>query len=100
MKPNAVLINTSRGGIVNEQDLYDALVNKIILGAAIDVFEKEPYSGNLAELDNCLLSCHMGSMTNDCRTRMEIEATEDAIRYILGEPLLQEVPQDEYDNQL
>jgi len=100
MKPNVVLINTSRGGIVNEQDLYDALVNKIILGAAIDVFEKEPYSGNLAELDNCLLSCHMGSMTNDCRTRMEIEATEDAIRYILGEPLLQEVPQDEYDNQL
>jgi len=100
MKRNSYLINTSRGGIVDEHDLYHALKEKIIAGAAIDVFEEEPYSGSLTELENCFFSCHMGSMTEDCRARMEIEATEEALRFIKGEDLQQIVPEEEYSNRL
>jgi D-3-phosphoglycerate dehydrogenase len=96
MKKNVILINTSRGGIINEQDLFVALKNHTIGAAAIDVFEEEPYSGNLVELENCYFSCHMGSMTDDCRARMEIEATEEAIRFVKGEKLLLTVPEEEY----
>jgi D-3-phosphoglycerate dehydrogenase len=99
MKPDALLINTSRGGVVDENALYQALKSKKIGGAAIDVFEKEPYDGALKELPNCLLTSHMGSMSHDCRTRMEIEATEEAIRFLQGKPLLSPVPQEEYELQ-
>ena len=96
MKPNALLINTSRGGIIKESDLYDCLVNNHLGGAAIDVFENEPYSGPLSKIDKCLLTAHMGSMSIDCRTRMEIEATEETIRFKKDLPLLSEVPESEY----
>ena len=99
MKPDALLINTSRGGVVDEEALFQALKADKIGGAAIDVFEKEPYDGPLKELPNCLLTSHMGSMSQDCRTRMEIEATEEAIRFLLNKPLLSPVPQEEYDLQ-
>ena len=65
-------------------------------GAAIDVFENEPYTGPLRDIDRCLLTAHMGSMSVDCRTRMEIEATEEAIRFLRGEELQGCVPDDEY----
>jgi len=96
MKKTSCLINTSRGGIISEKDLYQALINRDLAGAAIDTFEEEPYGGKLVELDNCYISCHMGSMTKDCRARMEIEATQDVLCYINGEKLLQEVPESEY----
>jgi D-3-phosphoglycerate dehydrogenase len=99
MRPGALLINTARGGIVNEQDLFDALQSGHLGGAAIDVFEEEPYTGDLATLDQCLLTAHMGSMSVDCRTRMEIEATEEAVRFISGEPLQSIVPEGESNNQ-
>mgnify|MGYP003689950145 CR=1 FL=1 len=100
MKKTTFLINTSRGGIVNEQDLYIALKDKIISGAAIDVFHTEPYDGSLVNLDNCILTAHMGSMTIDCRTRMEIEATEEAVRFLTNKPLESVVPQEEYNEQV
>ena len=96
MKSNVILINTSRGGIINEEDLYTCLRQGLISGAAIDTFEEEPYSGKLVELDNCYISCHMGSMTKDCRARMEQEATEDVLRFINGDDLLREVPDSEF----
>ena len=99
MQPGTLLINTARGGIINEQDLFDALQSGHLAGAAIDVFEEEPYEGSLARLDQCLLTAHMGSLSVDCRNRMEIEATEEAVRYIFGEPLQSPVPREEYDNQ-
>lgn len=99
MKPDAFLINTSRGGVVNESALYQALQKRSIAGAAIDVFEKEPYDGPLKELSNCLLTAHMGSMSLDCRTRMEIEATEEAIRFVQGKGCLSPVPKEEYELQ-
>ncbi len=97
MKKEVFLINTSRGGIINENDLYEALSINRVAGAAIDVFENEPYTGHLVELDNCYLSCHMGSMTNDCRAAMEIQATEEVCRFVRNEPLRRIVPDDEYE---
>jgi D-3-phosphoglycerate dehydrogenase len=99
MKPDAFLINTSRGGVVDEKALYQVLKDNKIAGAAIDVFEQEPYKGPLADRENCLLTSHMGSMSLDCRTRMEIEATEEAIRVLLGKPLLSPGPPEEYELQ-
>ena len=99
MKPDAILINTARGGIINELDLANALKAGHLHGAAIDVFENEPYTGPLSEIERCILTSHMGSMTVDCRTRMEIEATEEAVRFLKGLPLEREVPEEEYDVQ-
>lgn len=98
MKNGVMLINTSRGGIINENDLYHGLNSGKVGSAAIDVFEEEPYKGELSLLDNCLITSHMGSMTEDCRSRMEIEATEEAARYITGKKLEYEVPIEEYFN--
>jgi D-3-phosphoglycerate dehydrogenase len=97
MKSDAMIINTSRGGIINEMDLYEALKSNQLSGAAVDVFEEEPYNGLLNTLDNVILTAHMGSMSIDCRTKMEIEATEEAIRFIQNKKLLGEVPASEYD---
>ena len=99
MKPGALLINTARGGIINESDLCLALRSGHLGGAAIDVFEQEPYNGPLADLDTCLLTAHMGSMSIDCRTQMEVEASTEAVRFIRGEALQSPVPEAEYDNQ-
>jgi len=81
MQKHSFIINTARGGIINEKALYEALKTEMISAVAIDVFEKEPYTGNLCELDNCLLTCHMGASTIDSRTDMEVQAIEEAIRY-------------------
>jgi len=97
MKKEVILINTSRGGIINEEDLYYALKNQLISSAAIDVFESEPYFGNLSLLNNCLLTSHMGSMSMTCRSNMEIEATEEVIRFLNNKPLKELVPEYEYD---
>ena len=99
MKKDAVIINTARGGIINEQDLYEVMKSGHLSGAAIDVFEKEPYKGKLCEIERCILTAHMGSMSDDCRTRMEIEATEEAVRFLTGKKLEREVPKEEYDVQ-
>ena len=99
IKPDAVLINTSRGGIINETDLYKVMQSGHLSGAAIDVFEREPYEGPLREIERCLLTAHMGSMSVDCRSRMEIEATEETVRFLTGKPLESEVPDEEYEIQ-
>jgi D-3-phosphoglycerate dehydrogenase len=91
MPSHALLVNTARGGIVNEADLYEALKEGVIAGAAIDVFEKEPYDGPLKELENCILTCHMGASTVDSRTDMEVQAVEEVIRFKNGLPLKNEV---------
>lgn len=96
MKPSAVLINTARGGIVDEDALLSFLREERIAGAAMDVFRDEPYYGPLREAERCILTAHMGSMSHDCRSRMEIEATLEAVRFFRGEPLLQPVPEEEY----
>jgi D-3-phosphoglycerate dehydrogenase / 2-oxoglutarate reductase len=99
MKKDAIVINTSRGGIINEVDLAKVLNEGHLSSAAIDVFEQEPYDGELRDIERCLLTSHMGSMSVDCRTRMEIEATEEAVRFLKGQPLEGLVPREEYDVQ-
>jgi len=99
MKSDAMIINTSRGGIINELDLAEVMNEGHLSGAAIDVFEQEPYTGELAQIDRCLLTAHMGSMSVDCRTRMEIEATEEAVRFLTGQALQGRAPPEEYDVQ-
>jgi D-3-phosphoglycerate dehydrogenase len=85
MKDTAFLINTSRGGIVNEDALYNALKDKKISGAALDVFETEPPINNkLITLDNIILSPHCGASTVDATNRMGVMAAEGLISILEG----------------
>ena len=81
MKKNSFLINTSRGEIINENDLYNFLKKGFFAGVALDVFNKEPYYGKLKEFERCILTPHVASHTIDCRNKMEIEATENLIDF-------------------
>ena len=80
MKKNSILINCSRGGIVDENALYDALKNQRISGAAVDVFESEPYEGPLRNLNNIILSPHIGSYAKEARLKMELAAIHNLIK--------------------
>ena len=99
MKTDAIIINTSRGGIINESDLYEVMQSGHLSGAAIDVFDNEPYNGDLKDIERCLLTAHMGSMSVDCRARMEIEATEEVVRFLTDKTLKGLVPEEEYEVQ-
>jgi D-3-phosphoglycerate dehydrogenase len=85
MKSDSVLINTSRGEIVDELALYTALKNGKLAGAGLDVFEQEPYSGLLTELENVVLTPHIGSYAKEVRVQMEIEAAQNLIKGLLIE---------------
>lgn len=85
MKNTAYIINTSRGGIINENALYNALKNKKIAGAALDAFEEEPpLNSKLFELDNVILSPHCGASTKEATDRMGIMAVEGLISVLEG----------------
>lgn len=99
MQPHAHLLNLSRGEIVDEEALYEALSGGVIEGAAIDVFAKEPYKGALCELENVTLTQHMGACTYDGRLAMEKEAVEEVVRFFGREKLRSLVPDEEYELQ-
>ena len=73
MKRGSWVINASRGGIVEENALYELIKSGHLAGAAIDVFEREPYNGPLKELDNVILTPHIGSYAMESRIRMEVD---------------------------
>ena len=79
MKKNAILINASRGEIINEADLIKALDEKLIRGVGLDVFEYEPYNGPLVNYDNVILTPHIGAYAKEIRMKMELEAAENLI---------------------
>jgi len=80
MKPTAYLINTSRGPVLNEKDLVEALKNKVIKGAALDVYENEPdLTPELKELDNIVLTPHIASASYETRSKMAEMAAENII---------------------
>ena len=83
MKKTAVIINTARGGIVNEHDLDVALNEKIILAAGLDVFENEPISLDNPLLKNrkVLLSPHTAALTNECKIRMAKETAQNIVDF-------------------
>lgn len=79
IKNGAFLINASRGGVVDEQQLYAALTNGKLTAAAADVFEKEPYQGPLCDLPNIVLTPHLGSYAEEGKLLMEIDAVKNLI---------------------
>ena len=84
MKKKSILVNTSRGGIVNENDLCIALESKKIQGAGIDVFVSEPPESNhpFFKLDNILLTPHNAALTLECRERMSLEASQNIVFFL------------------
>jgi len=86
MKPTAVLINCARGGIVDEKVLYEALRNRRILAAGIDVFEQEPpdKSNPLFQLDNVIVSPHNAALTVESMDQMGLDAARGIIEVLTG----------------
>jgi D-3-phosphoglycerate dehydrogenase len=82
-KDNLLLVNLSRGEMINEVDLASALEGGIISGAALDVFEKEPYIGPLSNQENVILTPHIGSYARETRIQMEKEAVENLLSKLL-----------------
>ena len=83
---NAILINTSRGAVINELDLNEALNKNMILGAGLDVFAKEPPDLNNPLLKNkkVFLSPHASTFTEECTERMGIETIQNIIDFFDG----------------
>lgn len=79
MKRGSFLVNTSRGGLVDDVALADALTSGHLAGAAIDTFEQEPYKGILHQHGNIILSPHTGSYAKATRVRMEMEAAQNLV---------------------
>jgi D-3-phosphoglycerate dehydrogenase len=84
MKPTVRLVNCARGGIINEDAVYQALAEKRIAGAALDVFPKEPPENNrFKEFDACLVTPHLGASTEEAQVEVAVEAAQilvDALR--------------------
>ncbi len=87
MKPSAILVNTARGGVVDDAALVDALTNRRIAGAGLDVFENEPglHPGFL-DLDNVVLAPHIGSATAATRHAMAAQAVRNLLTALTGTP--------------
>ena len=79
MKKGAWLVNVSRGNLVDDIALFEALKSGKLEGAAMDVFPEEPYSGPLCNLDNVVMTPHVATLTKESRVQMELEATENLL---------------------
>ncbi len=86
MKPTAFLINTSRGGVVNEEDLYQALRNGQLAGAGLDVFVEEPprATNPLVQLENVIATPHVGAVTEEAMQRMATMVAEEVLAALAG----------------
>jgi D-3-phosphoglycerate dehydrogenase / 2-oxoglutarate reductase len=93
MKPTALLINTSRGEILVERDLVQALRDRTIAGAALDVLEKEPplFENSLFGLDNVILTPHTAGLTHEAQEKVVQAIAEDVDRVLSGQPALRYV---------
>lgn len=80
MKQGVLLVNTSRGTVIDEDSLYEGLKSGKIGFAALDVYENEPYTGRLKELDNVILTPHIGSYAKEARIEMENESVKNLIK--------------------
>jgi D-3-phosphoglycerate dehydrogenase len=88
MKPTARIINTARGGIIDEEALYQAVEAGRIAGAAVDVFVQEPAVGNkLMESDRIVVTPHLGASTAEAQERVAVDVAEQIIAYLKGEPV-------------
>jgi D-3-phosphoglycerate dehydrogenase len=89
MKPSAFIVNTARGGIVNEQALHDILAAGRIAGAGVDVFEKEPAPTDhpLLKLPNVVLAPHMAGVSKEAMDRMAVAAVDNILSVLDGTPI-------------
>ena len=84
MKAGAIIINTSRGGTVDENALLQALESGTVAAAGLDVFEKEPYTGPLRDFEQVILTTHIGSYATEARIDMEWAAARNLIKALTG----------------
>ena len=83
MKDGVMLINCARGGIVNEADLYDAMVSGKVAGAALDVFEVEPpHESPLLKLDRLICTPHLGASTREAQTNVAVAVVRQIVDYL------------------
>ena len=85
MKEGSILINTSRGGLVDEEAAASALQSGHLGGAAFDVYEEEPYKGPLSAIDNAVLTAHVGSYAKEARMKQESQAAENLLAGLKSE---------------
>ena len=87
MKKSSIIINTSRGGIVEEKDLVKALQEGLIGAAGLDVFEKEPPDENnpLLKMENAIITPHTAALTAECTLRMAMDGVKRIVKYFNGE---------------
>lgn len=81
LKPGVIIINLSRGGVIDEKALFIYLKNNPEAFAALDVFVEEPYKGDLTELENVLLTPHIGSYAKEAKLTMEVDAVNNLINF-------------------
>lgn len=87
MKSTAIIVNTARGGIIDESALYDALKNGTIAGAALDATKQEPiHNSPLTMLPNCILTPHAGAATEEATNNMGLMAVKNALDILQGKP--------------
>ncbi len=92
MKPGVRIINCARGGIINEKDLYDALREGKVAGAAMDVFEKEPPENNpLLTLDNVICTPHLGASTKEAQENVAVAVAEQVVDYLIHNTIMNAV---------
>jgi glyoxylate reductase len=93
MKKTAFIINTSRGKVINEQDLISALRNKVIAGAGLDVYESEPISSSnpLTQLPQTVLLPHIGSATFSTRSKMAEVAANNIVNFFSGKGIVYKI---------
>lgn len=87
MRPTAYVINTARGGIINEDDLFEALKSGLIAGAALDVMSQEPPAGSpLLDLDNIILTPHIAGLTEEAQVRTSVLVAREVCKVLQGQP--------------
>jgi len=79
LKDGGFIVNVSRGGVVDEDALYESLTNGKLSGAALDVFSNEPYDGKFCDLDNVILTPHIGSYAKEGKLKMEVDAVMNLV---------------------
>lgn len=81
MKPGVIIVNTGRGGFIDEKAVCEGLSSGKIGSVGLDVFPEEPYYGQLTQFDNVVLTPHLATLTKESRLQMEIEATQNLLEF-------------------